>query len=233
MKMTVDLNRRISSCKRCGTCCRKGGPSLHLEDKPIVEKGQIQTKHLYTLREGELAHDNVNGGIFSVETDIIKIKSQKNTKTCAFFLEKDNRCAIYSHRPVECRVLKCWDTSEIEAIYAKDRLTRKRLIGEVQGLWDLVEAHQKRCDYRKIETLVEALKGDQKQETAEPLIEMIQYDLHIRDLVVEKGGIDSDMLEFLFGRPLFETVKAFGVKVKKDGTNRIIGVIINGHYPEL
>jgi Fe-S-cluster containining protein len=220
--MTIDLDRRISSCRRCGTCCRKGGPSLHLEDKPIVDKGRIQTKHLYTIREGELAHDNVKGGIFSVKTDIIKIKNRNASNACVFFVEKENRCGIYSRRPVECRVLKCWDTSEIEAIYAKDRLTRKILIGEIQGMWDLVEAHQKRCDYRKIETLVEALRGDQKQETPETLLEMIWYDLYIRELVVEKSGLDPEMLDFLFGRPLFETVKAFGVKLKKEGEKIVI-----------
>lgn len=221
-----DSEEEISSCRRCGTCCRKGGPSLHVEDKPIVDKGWVQVRDLYTLREGELAHDNVKGGVFPVKTDIIKIKSRKNSKACIFFAERDNQCKIYKRRPVECRVLKCWDTSEIEAIYAKNRLTRKMLIGEIQGLWDLVAAHQERCGYRTAEAFVQVLKDRSQQETSDELLEMIRYDLHVRDLAVEKGGIDADMCDFLFGRPVFEAIRAFGVKLEKGGKNHFRGVIV-------
>ena len=62
-------------CSKCGTCCRKGGPSLHVEDGFLVTQGLIHTRHLYTIRRGELAHDPVRGGLVRVDTDIIKSKA--------------------------------------------------------------------------------------------------------------------------------------------------------------
>ena len=55
----------IQACARCGTCCRKGGPSFHQADKKLIEKGLISSSQLYTIREGELAHDNVKQAILN------------------------------------------------------------------------------------------------------------------------------------------------------------------------
>ena len=49
----------ISECVRCGTCCGKGGPAFHHEDKMLIEQGIILSKHLYTIRAGEPVYDNV------------------------------------------------------------------------------------------------------------------------------------------------------------------------------
>ena len=35
---------------------------------------------------------------------------------------------------------------------------------------------------------------------------MVEYDRSIRMLVVEKAGVESDMLDFIFGRPLSEAI---------------------------
>ena len=130
----------ISECARCGTCCIKGGPSFHHEDKELIDKGIILSKFLYTIREGELSYDNVKECLLPAASDIIKIKGQKDSWTCAFFNE--NECTIYDNRPLECRLLTCWDTREIEKVYSKNRLTRKDLLSAVEGLWDLIEEHQ-------------------------------------------------------------------------------------------
>ena len=55
---------------------------------------------------------------------------------------------------------------------------------------------------------------------------MIRYDLHVRNLLVQKGGTDSEMLDFLFGRPLFKSINAFGVKLEKEGSGQVNRVII-------
>jgi Fe-S-cluster containining protein len=54
-------NNDENPCRRCGTCCEKGGPSLHREDRPLVDNGQIPVRHLFTIRRGELAQDNIKG----------------------------------------------------------------------------------------------------------------------------------------------------------------------------
>ena len=207
----------IDTCTRCGTCCQKGGPGFHLEDRLLIEKGVIPSRCLFTIREGELAYDNVKGCLMPMDSDIIKIKGKDDTWTCIFFDEKNKDCSIYSDRPLECRNLKCWDTRDLEKMYTSDRLTRKDLISEVEGLWDLIKDHQERCDYANIQQLIKDLDGSKTGNAQRELAAIIRFDLEIRDLVVAKAGMDADMLEFLFGRPLIKTLKNYGIKVKQQG----------------
>ena len=133
-----DSSASVKNCIRCGTCCEKGGPALHQEDRMLIEKGRIPSKYLYAIRKGELAHDNVKGRLMPVDSDIIKIKGKEGTWTCIFFDAHNKGCSIYSDRPLECRALKCWDTVELEKMYAGHRLTREDLVSKVEGLWDLI-----------------------------------------------------------------------------------------------
>lgn len=199
-------------CRRCGTCCKKGGPSFHLEDRHLIDQGVIPCSRIYTIRRGEPAHDNIEGGVLPVENDLIKIKGIGNAWTCIFYDDALKGCGIYDNRPLECRVLKCWDTAEIEALYRKNRLTRKDLLGHVQGLWDLIADHQIRCSYDDIREL---LVGVKKREivSIEKLREMVLYDLNLRHLVTEKGPVTTEMTDFLLGRPLVETLKPMGVSL--------------------
>ncbi len=202
----------LEKCRRCGTCCRNGGPTLHLKDKHLVENGIIPLKSLFTIREGEPANDNIKKSIQPAATDIIKIKGQNNSTVCGFFNSKDNVCKIYEHRALECRVLKCWDTQEIEQIYSKTRLVRKDLISGVAGLWDLLEEHQRRCSYEIIQNFISLYKSDKKNNSMKGLIEIINYDTHFRRLIIKRSELDPGILEFLFGRPLTATIKMFGLE---------------------
>jgi len=209
------MSKIITQCIGCGTCCKKGGPSFHLEDKMLIEKGKILSKYLYTIREGELCYDNIKKCILPAFSDIIKIKGQKDSWTCILFNEKENECTIYDNRPLECRALKCWDTREIEKIYSKNRLTRKDLFSNIEGLWGLVEDHQKRCSYEKLDLFIDILKKNKKNEALKGTLDIIEYDAQIRELVVQKGGLDPEMIDFIFGRPITETIRIYGFKIKK------------------
>lgn len=213
-----------SSCRRCGTCCKKGGPSFHLNDRAIIDSGAIQLKHLYTIREKELAWDNVRGGVLPAPTDIIKIKSRSGGRVCVFHDEVTAACTVYTHRPAECRALNCRDTRGIEAIYEKNRLTRKELLEGVAGLWELVEDHQMRCSYDTILPLAEEVRKQTRADAVQELLYLVRYDLHFRDLVVQKGGTDPEMLDFLFGRPLTVTLKSFGIEIRQKEGKLVIGL---------
>lgn len=187
----------ISSCRRCGTCCKKGGPSFHSQDKFLIRDGVILSKHLYTIRKGETVYDNVKGRLCPAESEIIKIKGRNGRWTCVFFDENKTSCEIYDNRPAECHALKCWDTREIERIYCRNRLSRKDLLSEIKGLWELIEDHESRCSYRKLRQLLR-----QSSENKEEIQLMLAYDREIRIVASEKGGIDPEMTDFLFGRPM-------------------------------
>ncbi|MEA3437933.1 MAG: YkgJ family cysteine cluster protein [Thermodesulfobacteriota bacterium] len=207
--INIKQNARITECIRCGTCCKKGGPSFHLADKPLIDKGIILSKHLFTIRKGELAYDNVRQELLPLSSELIKIKGKNDSSTCIFFNESEKKCEIYKNRPVECKALKCWDTREIEKIYSKDRLTRKDLLFNIEGLWELVKDHQSRCSYEKIKKMLQK-QDNSKNAIQKEISEIIRYDTQIRHLVVKKGGMDSEILDFLFGRPLTVTIKSFG-----------------------
>jgi len=207
--INIKQNARITECIRCGTCCKKGGPSFHFADKHLIDKGIILSKHLFTIRKGELAYDNVKQELLPLSSELIKIKGKNDSGTCVFFNESEKKCEIYKNRPVECKALKCWNTREIEKIYSNNRLTRKDLLFDIEGLWELVKDHQSRCSYEKIKKILQK-QDSSKNAIQKEILEIIRYDTQIRNLVVKKGGMDSEILDFLFGRPLTVTIKSFG-----------------------
>jgi Fe-S-cluster containining protein len=217
--------KNIQECKRCGTCCEKGGPSFHMADKTLIELGAIHTRDLYTIRKGEMVRDNVLNGLITADSDIIKIKGKGDTWACRFYDSKNKACAIYEQRPLECRILTCWDTKDIEAFYNKDRLKREDLLKDIEGLWMLIEDHGHRCSYEKMSRAIKDLEGNFQRTAVASVMEMVRYDTEIRNLVVEKGNMEADMTDFLFGRPLMKTITMYGYRVKiADGRYSLVKV---------
>lgn len=184
----------------------------------MIEKGLIPLAGLFTIRKGEPARDNVKGGLMQVTTDIIKIKGKGASWTCSFLEKQDNSCTIYPSRPIECRVLTCWDTREIERIYAVNRLTREDLLTQMASLWDLVNDHQAKCSYETLNMLAPKVGHPSHGGAGKSILDMLRYDVHLRHVVVEKGGMDAGMLEFLFGRPMTSSLAAFDLSVSADLT---------------
>jgi Fe-S-cluster containining protein len=209
----------IDQCRRCGTCCRKGGPALHLEDQVLVESGRIALKDLFTIRKGEPVYDNVTGVIQPAASDIIKIAFKPGSdQACRFFSESPAACTIHAHRPVECRALKCWDPRPLMVLYHRRRLTRKHLLSKIDGLWGFVQDHRSRCDYGRIDALAGSLQKGQGEEGArKELLEMIRYDQSLRRATMERTGYEADMLLFLLGRPLVETIRLFRLRLAQRG----------------
>jgi Fe-S-cluster containining protein len=206
-----------TECKRCGICCEKGGPTFHAEDRHLIEDGSIHTRYLYTIRKGELVHDNVRGQLNPITSDIIKIKGKGPLWECVFFEKKEKSCSKYDHRPLECQVLKCWDTREIEAVYEKDRLTRQDILAGIEGLWELIVEHEKHCDHDVINRALQDLHGAFDKQAQVVLTNGIQYDSAVRQLVLENGNVEPEMIDFIFGRPLTVTLKAAGYTIQHNG----------------
>ncbi len=195
-------------CKRCGTCCIKGGPSFHIEDKWLIEEGHLPAKYLYTIRKGEPVRDVRTGKIIFTSSDIIKIKGKENRWTCFFYNEDEAKCSIYQNRPLECRVLDCLDTREIGNIVGKDLLERESIISKIEGLWDMVKEHDQRCPYEEITNLLNEYRKKENQYLPQNISEIIEYDKALREVVVNKGGLDPELLDFLFGRPVSMVITA-------------------------
>ena len=221
--MPQNNQKNQTECIRCGTCCKKGGPALHTEDKALVVDGRIHTRHLYTIRKGERVHDNVRDCLIPAASDIIKIKGKDQSWECVFFQADDKTCRIYKYRPQECRILKCWDTRDIESTYQETRLIRRDVLAEMAELWELIQLHEVQCSQDLINSAIQDLDGDAGQQASETIIAAIQYDQAIRQLVIEKVHVTDDMLDFLFGRPLTQTLKTAGCRIEKiDSGYRVI-----------
>lgn len=214
MKNTTPHEENVDTCRRCGECCQKGGPAFHHIDRPLIEKGLIPAACLYTIRPGEPVRDNVAGRLAFAEADIIKIKDRGDEWTCCFLEADGASCRIYQDRPVECRRMQCWDTRAIEALYQQQRLTRRDLLGAVDGLWDLIAHHEGRCSYTRLQELATQLASDDRAAAMAEIQGMVRYDESLRELLVAKGQARQDMLDFLLGRPLTQTLPGFHIRVE-------------------
>jgi hypothetical protein len=193
----------------------KGGPALHDEDSSLVETGQIPLASLYTIRQGEIARDNISGGLIRAESEIIKVKSIPGSHVCIYYEESLHVCRIYESRPLECRELECWDTDRIIQIYDQHRLVRQKLLSAIPWVSELIESHEVRCSFEEIHRLVSLReKGDPLG--AAGLQAMINDDAHFRYMLIQKGNIVPDMIDFLLGRPLAEILnQQYGIRIER------------------
>ena len=213
-------------CRQCGTCCRKGGPALHKEDASLLVSGVLQLQDLCTFRAGELVRDTSNDHVVPLPEEIVKIAppygSRPDDWTCRFLMG-NNRCFIHDSAPAECRALFCDDPSALLSMHGEDRLDRRAILELLHApawLMDSVEAHESRCNYA---ALIELASHLEKQEAARrALVEVVEYDRAFRELVMEKGKVQKEMLDFLFGRPRLHSVIMFGIDARHNADGSII-----------
>jgi len=203
-------------CIRCGTCCRKGGPALHLEDAPLFRKGILDRTHVYTLRQGEMVRD-LDETPMVLKQELIKIKGHGDVWTCTFFDEEKSTCTIYDDRPVECRALKCWDTRDFNEVMKRPHLRRRDLLNANDGILKIMDAHEKRCSYKSLESATRHLKGADSEKAAAKIIDLVKYDGFVRAFLTEKFDLNPEIMDFFFGRSLAATIGMFGIAIKEEG----------------
>lgn len=187
---------------------------MHHIDAPLYLEGLLQKADLLTLRKGELVLDNVQNRVISLRQEVVRVRSQRDSRTCIFFESEQNACSIYEHRPWECRALKCWDSSEMEMAYEMQRLSRFDLIAKSCALGEIIQDHEENCSYAEVQELVSTIKQDQKGDYLQRLASVLEYDLGLRRQMEEKAGASKQELEFLLGRSLLDTLPAFGLEVQ-------------------
>jgi len=137
------MNKEITECKRCGTCCRKGGPVLHRDDINILLGGHINHSHLVTVRKGEPAYSPVSDSIEATDKELVIIKGQGSDWVCHFLDQNDNSCRIYGHRPLECRLQQCWDNQALLEMVGKDTITRHDIINPDDPITEFINIHDR------------------------------------------------------------------------------------------
>ncbi|MBW2107406.1 MAG: YkgJ family cysteine cluster protein [Deltaproteobacteria bacterium] len=203
-------------CLRCGTCCKKGGPALHHEDRVLFDQGLLSWAQVYTLRRGEMVRD-LDDRLVPLDQEIIKIKGRDRAWTCLFYEDAHKKCRIYPSRPVECAALKCWDPRPLREAMKRPYLKRLDLLGRNSPLAQVVRAHEGRCSYQAIEGVVKHLESPDACKAANHILELVSYDDFVRSFVIKRLNMDSGATDFLFGRALRVTIRTFGLQVKQEG----------------
>ncbi len=216
---------QITSCIKCGACCRFSSPDLYFSDAHLVERGSIPLKYLFTMREGEPVKNPKTRKTGHLQSDIIKIKTMENLPTCIFLDDETLECGIYQSRPAICRAYKCWDKRQVEPVRSTSWLSRKDLLGET-GLWDLIHEHQNRCDYRIMKELSDRIVSDNDEGSASKTVDMLAYDRSVRETAIEKGRMDPEIMDFLFGRPMSLSLEIFRLKVVSGDDGRQILTVL-------
>lgn len=205
-----------TGCKRCGDCCRNGGPALHEEDMNLIQDGTIPLTDIVTLRVGERAYDQVTQTVTGLDAEILKIKGRDGKWTCTYYSPEGRTCGMYDSRPVECELLYCEDTAPLAQMYDKGRLTREHLLPEGHPLLELIAEHNQKCDPVRMEELGKAAReGDDA--SGEALREMVLFDMEMRRLVPEKAGTPAEMNDFFFGRPLKVLLRSMNINTYEVG----------------
>ncbi|MDO9632844.1 MAG: hypothetical protein Q7I92_13180, partial [Humidesulfovibrio sp.] len=69
---TTPVDSANDTCRRCGTCCRKGGPALHVPDLHLFRgPDALDLSLVVTLRAGELALDQPKGRLLPLTAEVL------------------------------------------------------------------------------------------------------------------------------------------------------------------
>lgn len=203
------MEQNQKECQQCGTCCTSGGPALHKEDKHLVVDGDLPLAQLITIRKGELARNPLTNSLKPVEKELVKISGVGRGWNCYYFDSESKRCTIYDTRPQACRVLQCWDTTEIEKLFEKDTLSRLDLLDSSNKIRKCIEEHEKAFPCPDLMTLREF--GPQGKEAE--VEELINQEIIFRTKVVGQFELSLGEELFYFGRPVFHLLVSIGVRV--------------------
>ncbi len=209
----MKTSKTKTECDRCGTCCAKGGPALHYEDLALLQNKRLNPEHLITIRKGEpvfsLGADNPG----PAQSEIIKIKGSGIEWTCFFHEEQNSSCAIYEHRPLECSLLKCWDTADLEKVAGEKLLSRYDIMAPHDPVLPFIEKHDTKCSLETLPLLLSGLNSeDSRQQALTYLAILVNNDLAIRAQAFEEFHFSLDLELFFFGRPLFKILDQLGIE---------------------
>ena len=202
-----------ATCKRCGTCCRQGGPALHGPDLDLIRAGLLHLDDLITVRKGELAFQPLAGQPEPVIHEFLKLRGQNGTWCCAFYDETSKGCMRYAHRPMACGLLDCTDTGPLLALAGQDLLTRFDCLKPDDPLLPLVHEYEQLCPCPDLQAIGQKLgRAETDAALLAGLEAAVNADLAFRSRVTADHHLSLAQELFYFGRPLFQLLLPLGVQ---------------------
>jgi len=187
---------------------------LHHDDKKILLSGYVGHKHLVTVRRGEMAYNPLRDCLEPVPRELIKVAGKGNGWSCVFYDEKESCCSLYEHRFLECRLLKCWDPSDLISVIYRDTISRADIINPDDPIMEVIAMHEKECPFNEINALLTALSdGKNRKGIFSELSVFIQADSSLRIHAFSELGLGREFELFIFGRPLYRILADSGLSM--------------------
>jgi Fe-S-cluster containining protein len=201
-----------TECDRCGTCCTKGGPALHYGDKKLLLNNRLKPEHLLTIRKGEPVISLSTENPEPAQSEIVKLKGRGSEWACLFFQKNEAKCTIYEERPLECTLLKCWETKDLEQVAGKSLMSRFDIIAPHDPIIPFIEASDEQCSLERLPRLLSALSRENTRlQAMADLTSLVNADLAIRLQAFAEFHFSLDLELFYFGRPIFKILDQFGI----------------------
>lgn len=200
-------------CLACGTCCRTSSPTLYRRDLPLVQEGHIPRAELVTLRAGERVYSHRLRRSLVLEQELIKL-AEHPQGGCVFL--EDHRCAIYPHRPLQCRHLECWSGRHAGQLEDLPRLDRLLIYQRDELARTLVAEYELKLPAAQLaRVLAQAAAGDPKAE--ERALELMDLDHRLRQGICARYGYPPQELTLLWGRSVVEVAAGYGLRPQVEG----------------
>jgi Fe-S-cluster containining protein len=199
------------TCVRCGECCEKSSPTLLLSDLPLFTQEVLTWNEVYAMPQGDLAASREEKPTILKE-ERLKVREVPGSRQCWFYQAAQQRCRIYEQRPEQCRRKQCWDEPPPEPD-SEEFLSRRHLFEGVPEVWELIAAHQERCDRVKVrEALAQLARG--QTEAGDVLFEALHFDHYLRQMLLGEWQLSPaavEMLPFLLALGYKTTLTPEGV----------------------
>jgi len=200
-----------SHCSRCGICCQKNSPSLHLDDLEKLQSGAIPKNQLITYRKGEWVYDNIIDQYIRLEQDMIKPIENTTNGFCTFYLPDQQSCLIYENRPLECQLQACYDPEPLKQRYETDRLQRRDIFPSNSAIWEFIEYHESKCSLSIFQHIVPFSDHHLSEKDISLFKEMIRFDYHFRFTLHKRIGLQNTEMNFILGRSVENLLKQLRV----------------------
>jgi hypothetical protein len=175
-------------------------------------------EHLIVIREGELTYNPVSGAVEPAAREMLKVAGSGDTWSCHYFREEDASCLIYAHRFLECRLLKCWNPSEILGVIGRNLIRRFDVMNRNDPLRQIIERHDRECSLIGLKARIdEATYGHDVLEPLGVLSGLVAGDDAIRSHVLNEIGLKPEYELFILGRPLREILRTAGISINAGG----------------
>jgi Fe-S-cluster containining protein len=199
----------------------KGGPALHVEDRDLIQQKFIKQEFLITIRKGEPVFSLEETKPYWAQTEIIKLRGKQSQWSCIFYDQDSFSCSIYQHRPVECILLKCWDTVALERLAGKSLLNRIDIISSHEPVMQYIQRYEKECDLEIFDKLNIKQNRTIDKNTLAELTVLVNKDLALRSEAISDLNLNLDLELFYFGRPMFKILSQFSL-IPREANGKLV-----------